>query len=371
MKSLKYFLVAFLVSSASTSKAKIFSAQGLSLSKSPSGRSMVYDYKPGRKDTVWVFIHGLGDEMSKLQGLAELAEQEGYGILRMDLQGHGFTLKQYLKTHQALPVRLNFEDNVQDIQQILLENHIQNVVLVGHSYGGGIAYALAAELRLSRISEVKSLHMLAPYVQRIDKFLKDYYQSPEYMINQTADGLSMTGVSADLIRNSMQPFFSWIQLMTAGSRFIQDQARRSMALQAVEDQMLDPLLQGLMEKSFQEYLLKTYPGGKWEQLTDVQRKELKMKVEAAIRVTKGIRSFDLLDTSRALPVVQVPLQILGGKKDSLVLPAQLQELDRRLTSEKVAHQLEFMEGPASTHLFPRQQPKEVFSRILEFQKKSL
>jgi hypothetical protein len=100
-------------------REKLLSKQGIRFFENPkSGRRMAYEYVPPAQKggKVILFLHGLGDKMFSLQGLAEKAMKDGFGILRVDLHGHGETLNEYLKLHKnELPDTFDYRDNVEDI----------------------------------------------------------------------------------------------------------------------------------------------------------------------------------------------------------------------------------------------------------------
>ncbi len=271
---------------------------------------------------MWILIHGLADDMAKLDKLAELAREQKISVLQVDLQGHGETLKSYLKTHAQLPGALDYQDNVADIQEILRKLQVKDVAIIGHSYGGAIAFALAQELNKSGIAKVHTLHMLAPYVQRIDQFLRESYlpQNPLFPMGSNLNGFS--------------------------------------------DTWMDPLLAKYVDKSYRDYIVENSYGT--AQLSQAQEKEVEFKVQAAILSTKGIRKFDLLDPRRQVPEVGANLQVLGGESDTLVLPRQLQAFDQRLSESYRKHQLQFLKGEKATHLFPRLLPQETLRLILQF-----
>jgi pimeloyl-ACP methyl ester carboxylesterase len=333
---------------------------------------MIYDYKPGKKKTTWLVIHGLGDDMTNVEELTSLAEESGYGVLRVDLFGHGETLKKYLHDHKGeLPESLNYSDNVVVVREMLEGLGIKDVVIVGHSYGGGIAYGVAAALgniKGPKKIKVRSVHMLAPYVQRIDKFLRNYFQSPTFLVHQASLAMEKVGLPGDSVRSIMEPMYRFTWSMTSHLKFMSDLVTRLLTVDKFQDLAMDPWLESYMKSSYRQYFV--HMAGKPEsEMSKAEIEEIDVKVEAAIKVTKGIRDFDLLDASVPMPSPEAPLQIVGGAKDLLVIPGQLHEFDQRLNSAIIGHSLEFVEGEDSHHLFPRTMAKMVFQKILEFQKK--
>ncbi len=305
---------------ACTPNARAKNTDGASPAKGQnlSAEALEYKFTPGTRGQTWVLIHGLGDDMSKLDGLAQLAQKSGYAVLQMDLHGHGLTLGKYTADHSELPPTIDYRDNVTGVKNLITRLNISDeLILVGHSYGGAIAYALAAEMEKDQ--RVHSVHLLAPYVQRLDK----------------------------LLTAGLNPF---------GNPNLDD----------MTDALLDPILEKYMQNTFRSYLLKSYYGGVAYKLTDEQNKELDSKVQAAILVTKGIRKFDLVDKTKPFIKIAAPLQIVGARNDQLVKPLLLQTFDGRLKQEKVAHVLEFTEDAEADHLFPQTKPEDTFNRIQKF-----
>jgi pimeloyl-ACP methyl ester carboxylesterase len=333
-----------------------------------SDRVMIYDYKkasPG-KDTL-VLIHGLGDDMTKLRAVAQLADQDGLGVLLMDLNGHGRTLHEYLAHHDnTLPDHMDYQDNVNDVTLLIQSLLLTKISLLGHSYGGGIAFGVAAKLQASGSPiQIRSLHMVAPYVQRIDKFLSDYFQSPQYLINQTAKAWEKAGVPPALSENIFDIFFQWTWTITSQMRLFKDGLQRALHLDYNKDLLMDPFVEKFMRKNYRKYFVAVSKKRESE-LSTQESDEIDIKVEAAIKITKGIRGFDLLDETTSLPSSMPPLQIIGGKEDQLVLPVQLKNFDRRLQQEGIGHKLVFISGKKSHHLFPQTMPDQLYQQVRNF-----
>ncbi|MES2767851.1 MAG: alpha/beta hydrolase [Bdellovibrionota bacterium] len=115
-----------------------------------------------------LLIHGLGDDLTHLNKLSADFRKAGYSVLRVDLHGHGKTLEDFTKNEKHLPTLLPYENNVIDLTQILKDLDFQNPIIVGHSYGGAIAHALANNLQGHKSFRPTHLVMLAPYLRRLD-----------------------------------------------------------------------------------------------------------------------------------------------------------------------------------------------------------
>lgn len=115
-----------------------------------------------------LLIHGLGDTSAHLNLLAQQFKKAGYSVLRVDLHGHGKTLENFAKTSESIPDVLPYENNIKDISEILKKHNFKNPIIVGHSYGGAIAYALSNHLQGQKQFRPKKLIMMAPYLRRLD-----------------------------------------------------------------------------------------------------------------------------------------------------------------------------------------------------------
>lgn len=115
-----------------------------------------------------LLIHGLGDTLTHLNQLANQFKGAGYSVLRIDLHGHGKTLENFAKTGEHLPSILPFENNVKDLVEVVKALDFKNPIIVGHSYGGAIAHALANQLQGHRSFRPTRLIMMAPYLRRLD-----------------------------------------------------------------------------------------------------------------------------------------------------------------------------------------------------------
>lgn len=338
-------------------------------SRTSPGRTMVYRYTPpiSPRFETRVIVHGLGDDMTKLDAIAEQSQQEGYGVLQMDLHGHGRTLEQFMRQNSQLPDELDYSANVQDILALIQSLNIPSVSLIGHSYGGGIVYALGLQIEANTGIRLISVNMLAPYVQRVDKFISNYLLSPQMSLDMTAEAIMRVGVDRNSVGQILGPLNRTVGFMMAGILFARSATMRVMQVEPTQDFFMDPFVVRYMTYAYKKYFiheLLTTQNKTESEITPDEMKQIDTKVEAAIKVTKGIRSFDLMDTSRPLPTFNAPLLIIGGGKDKLVLPGQLEEFSKRLSKHRKPHQLVYMEK--ADHLFPRLFPEETLAKINEF-----
>jgi pimeloyl-ACP methyl ester carboxylesterase len=360
---------AFFTEIAEPENPVIFSPNGLQTFEVPgASRFVVYDFKNGDVDKpVMVFLHGLGDDLFKMQAMENWAVDAGYSILRVDLHLHGRSLQEYMRVHRKLPQRLDFAENASDLEALIVQLNFKDLILVGHSYGGAIAFDLANKLTTNH-SEivVESVHQLGPYVQRVDKFLKAYLSSPRFMISQASDMMKMAGVHRDFVDNIMQPLADMMNTMFSGARMMKTHLEDMIKWDAMSDLVLDPIFEGYLRAAYGRYFVFNLKK-KWRDFNDDEKKLLEVQVEAAMKITRGIRSFDLLNGD--LPKNMPPIQVIGGINDQLVVADQLREYSQRLRVAGYKTALVFLKGALADHLFPRRMPKETFAEIVDFNQK--
>jgi lipase len=82
-----------------------------------------------------VCVHGLAQHGGVFEALARRLEQHGYGVLCVDLRGHG-------KSGHEPP--WNTESHVHDLLETLASCGVDGAVWIGHSFGGRVVAAAAA-----------------------------------------------------------------------------------------------------------------------------------------------------------------------------------------------------------------------------------
>lgn len=122
--------------------------------------------KSTKKAPLYVLVHGLGDSMERMAAIGGELRRQGNNVLLVDLHGHGRTYQSQLQRGDKPPKIIPFENQVTDLSKLVLRVRTAEVDLVGHSYGGAVALAVAE--RLGATSPVNSVNLLAPYVVRLD-----------------------------------------------------------------------------------------------------------------------------------------------------------------------------------------------------------
>lgn len=265
---------------------------------------------PTKGNLTYVLIHGLGDQSSKWGPLSSHLVNEGFGVLKVDLHGHGKTLKRFLDREGYPPSRIDYRDQVKDLKKILMDPRFERIHLVGHSYGGGIALALSAEPELT--SKIVQVSLLAPYVQRLDR----------YMVNR-----------------SLPPaMLAWKNLYQA---FIPTD---------ITDFYLDFTSVPFMKSSFRKY---------FETLGEKSDLPLEHRVDAAVATTVGIRGLDMLTAPLTIPK-NIPFQLYIGNQDRLVPSDMLIQFYEKMRNRGYKINYTVING---SHFFPYEQTELMFDKL--------
>jgi pimeloyl-ACP methyl ester carboxylesterase len=106
---------------------------------------------------------------SSSQKMAELANRT---IVVINQRGQGPTRDYELEQYGFAPQEIPRVDQITILHTILEHLELQNVVLVGHSYGGG---TILGSLRQDELrARVRSVILLAPHVGHFERFTTDY-----------------------------------------------------------------------------------------------------------------------------------------------------------------------------------------------------
>lgn len=356
------------------------SREGKSVFTTPDGeRRMVYrHHRPVvAGQPTMVYVHGLGDSMKNMEPLWEKALNEGKGVLMIDQYGHGDTLDLTIsRSKKKDPLKqYDYMNNSRDLHDLIIHLGIENLYLVGHSLGGNVVFYTAAEFAKQKESsrvKLRGLVTMAPYAGRADTYARDYIRSPEFWIEETSKVLAAApgGQSIDTL---VDPYYRFFWILRQYPKFMQDIYNNLLGVQNVKDAIQDPVMDELLRARYREYFenkMKSEKGT--DKLSKQDLADIQIKAEVCLGITKVNRSIDLLDSLKSLPDIDVPILILGGRYDKLVLTSQLKDLLYRFEREGFNAELIFMNGPNADHFFPQRMAEEVYKTIeVYFEKRAL
>jgi len=326
-----------------------------------SGREMYYVFHRGQRGKpTYVIIHGLGDNLEKLNAMTENLERAGFGTFRVDLHGHGKTLQKYLETHEHAPDLIDYREQVQDVAELIVRAGIKRNRLFGHSMGGQIVFNVAQNL--PKEFRPESIHMAAPYVYRLDGYLRESALDGRMWLNASTrflrDFFGIPSPFADLMMSPMRTTLNMnrgtMQVLNRGG--VVDQITR------FRDTWIDFQADSVVSAAFRNAFLK-YDLKKTEfQLSKTERRFLNERVRAALAATKGIRDFNVFSPDAKFPP-NIPIQLLIGEGDQLVLEDELDEFAQVMEHKKYPFETVKIPG---THFFPQTNPEQVTHAIMMF-----
>jgi len=126
----------------------------------PSGRSLYVDAENLTEAPVYVLLHGLGRDSASLGRIALRLKRRGFGVVGIDLHGHGRTPRQHGDA-------IDYRHNVEDVAGVIETLGLERIRIVGHSYGGFIALMLGAHPALA--SRLERISAIVPYVQHLGR----------------------------------------------------------------------------------------------------------------------------------------------------------------------------------------------------------
>lgn len=100
------------------------------------GLSLYYEVL-GEGEKVLVFVHGLGGDIAAWDEERVFFQQLGYKTIAFDLRAHGYSDHPQEKSGFAL------DEFARDIHAIIEAENIHDFVLVGHCFGGMVAFTFA------------------------------------------------------------------------------------------------------------------------------------------------------------------------------------------------------------------------------------
>ncbi len=106
------------------------------------------------------FVHGAGGDVDAWEFVRSQFLDKGFASISMDLRGHGYS------AHPRSSKSYEIENLVADIVSVLDEEKVENIILIGHSYGAVVATHFAIE-----------------HPERLDKLIiiSGTYSSPHYL----------------------------------------------------------------------------------------------------------------------------------------------------------------------------------------------
>jgi len=269
-------------------------------------QTYVREYNPQARKTI-VLLHGLTESSKTMEALAKLLSRR-YNVLSFDMYGHG---RYFDETPEDIGI-IDYKSNVENIRSYLEGRGIKNPIIIGHSYGGAIAFELAQKLA----SKPSRVILLTPYVQRLDKLF------------------------VTMVRSSMP----WLP-------------------SAFGDAISEPYINEFITQRYKEKFLRQM-GKRYSDLTNQEKAYLNKKIKLTIATIRGIREFDLLKLNEPIPWDdQIPLTVVGAENDDLVPARQLEHLVQRLQDKQATIQFE----PGLDHNFPLNSPErtlEILEKIL-------
>ena len=123
------------------------------------GHSLYAEYQaPTDGKETLILINGLTNEADTWQLFVDAMAISGYGILRYDAYGMGYTLAKSGLVTSVIPM----DSQVEDLNEMTLKLGLTGRLnLLGHSYGGGMAIAFAGR----HPDRVKTAILLCPYTE--------------------------------------------------------------------------------------------------------------------------------------------------------------------------------------------------------------
>lgn len=379
-----------------------------------SGNRIYMKFESGDVTKPLVFdSHGLGDSHTDMNALNSLINKDGAGFrtLRVDTHLNGQTLDNYLaENNLQLPPYFHYKHNTYDIAELILDTGAKDILMMGHSYGGGLVwdlttyinkkinYELILKLKhnkkgilstvlaeqekireelVAKLNPIKGVVQMSPYLQRADKYQAEKITNmtlvPESMATVVST-LAMFGIPESFLQKISEPWFNLSLDQVDDIRKAMVFPKKIMEFtmsQKNQDMMMDPFMDQFMQKNFTTYFVyKAKAALKKEELSAEDMKLIDLKVQACISLTKGIRSFDILDPSSPLIWPKnLPVLLIGGEKDTLVSPLQLQYFTKRL--EEAGIPFKFFVIQDGTHLFPQTHADKVAVLIEQFFKEIL
>ena len=135
--------------------------------KTKDGLNLYYEtYITDKKKPSIFFVHGSGGDLDAWQYIKDEMLQKGFSSVAIDLRGHGHS------SHPRSSKKYKIENLAEDIKIILEKENLDNVFLVGHSFGSAVVmdFALRFSEKLKGLVILSGTYEPPSYVS--NKFLK-------------------------------------------------------------------------------------------------------------------------------------------------------------------------------------------------------
>ena len=114
-----------------------------------------YKFVDNKKKTTLVFLHGWGQNIEMMEPLAKLFYDK-YNILIIDLPGFGMSSEP--------PMVWGVEDYTLLVKKLIDELNMDDIIIIGHSFGGRIALVYAAKYKVKKL-----VCLASPYCKELTK----------------------------------------------------------------------------------------------------------------------------------------------------------------------------------------------------------
>jgi len=105
-------------------------------STSHDGLPLYYEVTGDKKRTL-MFLHGLGGDVAAWDEIRTFFDHIGYSTIALDLRGHGFS------GHPEKKDGFGIDHMARDVKDILEAENVKKCALIGHCFGGLVAYTFA------------------------------------------------------------------------------------------------------------------------------------------------------------------------------------------------------------------------------------
>ena len=119
------------------------------------GKIFYYSQTPFPGQPTIIFLHGLSSNHSTWNFAVGAAEKMGFNFLALDLRGHGHSDKSKKRNLYQIPIFAH------DLQEVITKENINQIILVGYSFGGQIAldYALRYPTKIKKLVLISTNHV--------------------------------------------------------------------------------------------------------------------------------------------------------------------------------------------------------------------